>query len=568
MVISFQSLDDPEIASSLIAQTQNASTTNFVLDFGEDGAYVTFDLGSSTFDDLMDIDRPDNLNARWINIWYPQRQKKLIETIARTYDFSPRLLGLMCSDPKQPHTPTPSQATNRKGRRFWTKHSPPSSVDAESSACPDELSEHSSITSQESSNGGNIYRIVNDLWHYSSIDFGRNYVCLGYNSLYGTKFPGSPIEPDNNTDDDEHLPHCHRVWTWLLLCSDSTIITINEDPFPYNSTNLFSHVQKRIFHETRRNLTNVFRSLSLSDSDPLNTRNPMALLPLRTRLGDTREESAHRASDTPGLLFYYLFENWHNSYTLITRKESRYGVELASLRKDMLHAPKLAHIDRLDRIGKELGVLRRHYEAYNRLIVRVLEPVAPTNASLENSRVVTDSSDARSVDTVRGVGVVTARHSTLGVSLSSPARVRFARLKDLIDLYALNEIDEYLKQKESLVSLNFSLLTLKESLDVEHLTRITLLLTKFTILFLPASLVMAYFSVPLEQIEYTIGQFWVAFTVVFVLSWSALVTFGIASNTLQIGWIWRGMVKGGKGFGRRVSYVSAQKREPANEGSK
>jgi hypothetical protein len=41
----------------------------------------------------------------------------------------------------------------------------------------------------------------------------------------------------------------------------------------------------------------------------------------------------------------------------------------------------------------------------------------------------------------------------LGVSLSSPARVRFIRLKDLIDLYALNEIEEYLKQKESLVSL-------------------------------------------------------------------------------------------------------------------
>lgn len=453
MVISFQSLDDPEIAPSLVSQTQNASTTNFVLDFGEEGAYVTFDLNSSSFDDLMGVDRPDSLNARWINIWYPQRQKKLIETIARIYDFSPRLLGLMCSDPMQPQAPSPSQQPNPRGRRFWTKNSQSSPADSESSKCPDELSEHSSITSQGSSHGGNIYRIVNDLWHYSSIDFGRNYVCLGYNSLYGTKYAGSPREPDNNTEDDEHLPHCHRVWTWLLLCSDSTIITINEDPFPYNSTNLLSPIQRRIFHETRHNLTAVFRSLSITDSDPLNTRNPMVLLPLRTRLGDTREESAHRPSDTPGLLFYYLFENWHNSYTLITRKESRYGVELASLRKDMLNAPKLAHIDRLDRIGKELGVLRRHYEAYNRLIVRVLEPMAPTNASLENSRVVSESSDARSVDTVRGIGVVTAKRSSLGVSLSSPARVRFARLKDLIDLYALNEIEEYLKQKDSLVSL-------------------------------------------------------------------------------------------------------------------
>jgi len=66
---------------------------------------------------------------------------------------------------------------------------------------------------------------------------------------------------------------------------------------------------------------------------------------------------------------------------------------------------------------------------------------------------VSESSDARSVDTVRGIGFVTEKDSMLGVSLSSPSRMRFARLKDLIDLYALNEIEEYLKQKESLVSL-------------------------------------------------------------------------------------------------------------------
>lgn len=451
MSVSFQSLDDPDLAGSLVGRTQDASTTNFVLDFGEDGAYVAFDLADVVFEELMDTSRPDSLNARWINLWYPQRQKPIIETLARIYDFSPRLLGLMCSDPMQPQTPAPSQHPSRKSRRFWNKDSQASSSAEDSTKCSDELSEHYSMTSHESSQGGNIYRIVNDLWHYSSIDFGRNYVCLGYNSLYGTKYTGATTDCD--ALDDDHLPHCHRVWTWLLLCKDSTIITINEDPFPAHSSNYLSPMQQRIFNETRRNLTNVFRSLSLMDSDPLNTRNPMTLLPLRSRIGRTVEESAHRNSDTPGLLFYYLFENWHNSYTLITRKESRYGTELAALRRDMLAAPKLAHIDRLDRIGKELGVLRRHYEAYNRLIERVLEPVAPTSASLENSRVVSDSSDARSVDTVRGIGLVTEKESMLGVSLSSPARVRFIRLKDLIDLYALNEIEEYLKQKESLVSL-------------------------------------------------------------------------------------------------------------------
>ena len=451
MAVNFQSLDDPEIAASLIGRTQDVSTSNFILDFGEDGAYVTFDLSDPTVEQLMEHDRPSSLNARWINVWYPQRQRQLLESLARIYDFSPRLLGLMCSDPLQPQTPAPSQHPSRKSHKFWNKSSTTTSVETEDASCADELSEHNSVANHESHSGGNIYRIVNDLWHYSSIDFGRNYVCLGYNSLYGTKYTGSTS--DSDVIDEDHLPNCHRVWTWLLLCKDSTVITINEDPFPRDSSNYLSPIQQRIFNETRRNLTNVFRSLSLADSDPMHVRNPMTLLPLRSRLGSTPEESAHRASDTPGLLFYYLFENWQNSYTLITRKESRYGRELAALRRDMIAAPKLAHIDRLDRIGKELGLLRRHYEAYNRLIARVMEPVAPTSASLENSRIVSDSSDARSFDTVRGLPILTERDSMLGVSLSSPSRMRFARLKDLIDLYALNEIEEYLKQKESLVSL-------------------------------------------------------------------------------------------------------------------
>lgn len=125
-------------------------------------------------------------------------------------------------------------------------------------------------------------------------------------------------------------------------------------------------------------------------------------------------------------------------------------MELSSLRKEMFTSPKLRHIDRLDNIGKELGVLRRHYESYHRLIVRLLEPRPPTDASLDNSRVVSENSEA-SLSTIRPP--VLERNSMLGVSLSSAARVRFARLKDLIDLYALSEVEEYIKQKDSLVSL-------------------------------------------------------------------------------------------------------------------
>jgi hypothetical protein len=134
MAVNFQSLDDPEIAASLIDRTQDVATTNFILDFGEDGAYVTFDLADPTVEQLMEHDRPSSLNARWINIWYPQRQRQLLESLARIYDFSPRLLGLMASDPMQPVTPTPSQHPSRKSHKFWNKSPTTSSVEAEAEA--------------------------------------------------------------------------------------------------------------------------------------------------------------------------------------------------------------------------------------------------------------------------------------------------------------------------------------------------------------------------------------------------------------------------------------------------
>lgn len=252
---------------------------------------------------------------------------------------------------------------------------------------------------------------------------------IGYNSLYGTKSPG---------EEQIHglLPNCTRVWTWLIICSDNTVVSINEDPFPFAGGNLTA-LQQRILCETKRNLINVLRSLSQVHDLPLLAHNPLTLLPIRMRLGSTAYETAHRPSDVPGLLFYYLFENWHNSYTLVTRKESRYGVELSELRKEMYDCPRLHHIDRLDAIGRELGVLRRHYESYNSIIERLLEPQSTSPASLQNSQVV--SSDSRvSLDTVRPV--VLEKASMLGIALSSASRVRFRRLRDLLDLYALSEV--------------------------------------------------------------------------------------------------------------------------------
>ena len=436
-------LDEATEFDDLLLNVNSYARANLVADFSDLAARVAFDVSSPTIDRLIAKDRPECLSTRWINVWHPQRSKSFIEVLARRYDFLPRLLALMISEPKQPRQAyndiTEQSFLSHTSRHPSPRHSP---VEAKLEDGFDDFSELASVSSDDSIARGNLYKIIDDIWHYSSIDFGRSYVCIGYNSLYSTKQAGGEAG-------GSRLPNTMRLWTWLVLCDDNTVISIHEDPFPFSDGRLDVYEQAMLY-ETRRNLVNIFRSLSQVQQDDLMHRKPLGVLPIRARLGNTAEETAHRSSDMPGLLFYYLFENWHNSYSLITRRESRYGLELKALRAQMFEKPKLCHIDRLDAIGTELDILKRHFESYNRLMDRLLEPQTISNASLQNYNIAVESSQT-SIDTVRQV--VTERQSAIGVSLSSAVRVRFERLKDLIDLYALAEVQDFIKQKDSLVNM-------------------------------------------------------------------------------------------------------------------
>ncbi|KAK0273163.1 hypothetical protein LTR54_008853 [Friedmanniomyces endolithicus] len=519
----FQDLDSPTSLSVLMQHVQSSTSRTFVLDFNDNAAYAAFNLPTASLAQLLMVERPETSSARWINMWNPYHQQPLLSLLAKRYDFSPRLLGMMCSDPcvrrSPPRQSRASIATGKAPRHARAKNSNARS-DVERGW--DELSDtsSSSVGSYDSVAGGNLYRIVDDLWHYSSVDFGRSYVCIGYNSLYGTK-------PAGLGQEDGPLPHCIRVWTWLLLCESNTVISINEDPFPYAEGQL-DGLQQRILQETRRNLVKVFRSLSRVDEATRLARSPTRMLPLRTRLGDTPEETAYRESDTTGLLFYYLFENFHNSYTLVTRRESRYG----ELRAEMFESPKLRHIDRLGSIGKELGVLRRHYQSYLRIIDRLLEPQPATSTPLQPPHNL-DAGSETCLKALRPLPPLEPGNITLGISLTPASLVRFQRLRDLIALYALSEIDEYTTQKDALVTLNFNLLALRDTLAMEKLTKVALLITKATLLFLPVSLMSAYFGLSLGGGEYTVVEYWLYFAVVLVCSWVGLVGFGVINGSAQ-----------------------------------
>ncbi len=76
---------------------------------------------------------------------------------------------------------------------------------------------------------------------------------------------------------------------------------------------------------------------------------------------------------------------------------------------------------------------------------------------------------------------------------------------------------------------------MKESQAVERLTRITILLAKVTILFMPVSIMTGYFSTQLSDLanKYTVETYWICFGVIMALSFVFLALFGLVSGTVE-----------------------------------
>ena len=74
---------------------------------------------------------------------------------------------------------------------------------------------------------------------------------------------------------------------------------------------------------------------------------------------------------------------------------------------------------------------------------------------------------------------------------------------------------------------------------MERLTRATLLLTKATFLFLPVSLVLSYFSIQFQRVQYTAAEVWACFIGVLAVSCMALLIFGLYSGTVKTSAFWR-----------------------------
>ncbi|KAE8375228.1 ADP-ribosylation factor [Aspergillus bertholletiae] len=530
----FHDIDDVTQFRAYLGYLQDAQTRNFMLDFGNDEAWCAVDLEEEDIAALLRSGKPRFFGTRWINIWSPEQQKDLIKTITSHYGISERLRGMMCTDPvvRPPQSTAPVANDLRKN----DDRSPrvPRKNDLEEAQELKDLSDAAEIQAAASFRGLTFSHVTNQIWHFCSVDYGPRYTCIGYNSLY--------VVPNVESPNGQGLPDGRRLWTWLILCDDGTVISMQENPYPGLSRPSDREL-KSVLGVVRRNVQLIFSGVSKqhsaqSESDSLVT------IRVRPAHGGGPDQASIKQEDGPSLLFYYIFDDWVSSYALVAKREHQYGVLLDRLREEMLGKPVVGLVNELHWLGRRLAVLRRLYQSYELIMMRILQrqrllrdeaksnrPPLPIGAMFGES----ETMDLRQPTLQSSWSFPGNIDTSVGVQLSSPAVARFERLLDRIKLYCLSEIDTCLTEKESLTFLNFNLIALKDSQAVEKLTRITILLAKVTILFLPVSLMTGYFSTELQNVKgvYTINQYWVSFGVIMFLSIVLLTLFGYLSDTVE-----------------------------------
>lgn len=533
----FNNIDEEVHFRDYQKHLQDAATQNFVLDFGNDDAWCAVNLDEEDFAALLNTPKPKCFGTRWINIWAPEKQKDSIRCITNQYGVSERLQAMMCTEPvKQTRPPlhAPDKSADSSNAKDLDTSISPKGKDLEGGYALNDIPDPEVIKEAARFKDLTFAQIVDQIWHFCSVDYGPKYTCIGYNSLYTTT--GVKIE------NGEGLPEGKRIWSWLILCNDGTVISIQENPFP--GPYIPSADERRaVLGVIRRNIGFIFAGVSKQHSAASESG---SLVTVRVRnFSDTGPDQASiKQEDGPSLLFYYIFDDWFSSYSLVARREHTYGAMLNKLRKQMLERPDVKLVNELHWAGSRLAVLKRLYESYEIIMRRILQRQRllrdearshRENYSLGNTFHDLEFQDLRRSTLRSGFGILGHYDTPGGVPLSSAAVGRFERLVDRIRLYCLSEIETCLKEKESLTFMNFNLIALKDSQAVEKLTRITVLLAKVTILFLPVSLMTAYFSTEIKDLQgvYTARTYWVSFGVIMFLSIVVLVIFGYVSDTVE-----------------------------------
>ncbi|RDL41990.1 uncharacterized protein BP5553_01969 [Venustampulla echinocandica] len=488
----FADFDDEKVYSTSRKYALDGSTKNFVVDFGKDSAQVAFDLQKIDFEILLKAERPKQRPIRWINIWGPDTQREEVAYIGRQYGFSPRLLAIMVTKPEREDTE--GITSDRHGLRQRMRHRDDVEVGTASGNNGPPPLEHYDASH---------YSIVRQMVNYHAVDIGAKFLCIGANWMH-QKRRKSESEDDDHRFEDEGQQR--RLYSWLILCDDHTIISLHESQAQINNADDLKLV--------RANLFSVFSQVSKCHDPP---NNPISMQTVRDALGSSDSWGIDGASN----LFYYLFDDWRAVYCTVAVFQKK----LRGLRKAILLTTSKSSagpadadiIPNLHMLGGQIRQMQHVYEGYKNLIQRILEPTTK-QASGYGDTTPTSPTINRFLQ-IRG---------RQGPPLARSAISRFERLGDRLVLLILSETKEFLAEKDALTSTYFNINAQKDSEATARLTRAAALLAKLSVLFLPVSLMTSYFSVNIEDLNgvYTTQDYWYAFAGIMSISFLFLFFLG------------------------------------------
>jgi hypothetical protein len=469
---SHEVYDLDEIAAFTACKTvlQQPRTENFLVSFNSTKAECAIDVNQEEALKWLEGDNRDESRTLWFNFWASEKQRPIIEAVAKHYDLSPRLAGLLCPAAA---TAIPQQATSAadSDRSGSASSGPEKTTRARTTDVEKGIPGRPTLQQPEPRyetglEGMTFSEVVQRLWHFCSVDFGRRYIYIGFNALYtlpqgdGTTADDDDASAASNRDGvgqataSHSKPSGQRVWSSLLICDDGTVVSVFERP---------AGADPRTHFETRRNVLNVFRHLSQQHNQD-NAKD--ALFQVRVRwLNETSNTTAtgYDRKEAASLLFYYLFDDWVSTFKLIARVDHPYREKLDVMRQEMFTAAKVSLVQQVHDVGRQLTVLKLMYQSYELIVSRVIQSQRSARDLKLGPGTLSPRETLMHEHNLRSSGDLSMSQwphldefplddiSGSNVKLGSSAIFRFERLFDRIRLYALTEIEECIREKESLV---------------------------------------------------------------------------------------------------------------------
>ncbi|KAK6355658.1 hypothetical protein TWF718_000050 [Orbilia javanica] len=554
--LDFQCLDQEEVLRQADTRLSDFQCRNMVVDFGLDNAYVGWDFDERQIGTVKEswknIEQcPNSPKARWIAVFDAYEQRVFVNALLAKYGISARTRASMTSprgkgnleivrkmwhwssfeyderflilgintlhnlalpqDDEIQNRGLPPDEAPLVNHLPWYKRifkrvpKPPNHSDElplTSTSQPINLDSRQSSVPRLPVTDSKRHRVS----QYAQNKFNRQSHSdssaqnPSANKSYSSDQADDIFDNATDFDEDHYHPRMLRLWIWLIKLDDNTIITLHE-PFPPFRPDVATYDKIRnTTAKVRRNIRMVLKCLSAAgvpkDVDGSDAYNPE--LAMETGALIVRKVPEQSCD----LLFYYLFDDWYSTWGLTVDRAHPYTNKLRQMKNEN---PQLHHIDELHDIVRRLATLKRVYQSYELVLSRLLEENKHLSSAPEK------------------------KFGTLALT-------RFARLKHRITYLAIGEIVECEKEAEGLISLTFNRLNFREVQAVEKLSLLSITLVKFTIVFLPLSLIMAYFSMDVEGItgHYTAAHFWGAAGVAVFLTSAFLLCVG-KLNKIMLG---------------------------------